>query len=196
MSHRLEQVLTALDQLHSEDPKTTNVADEPLPAELLYAQRMSKWLAHLNQAPSECLQIAVRAQHLQRWQVAREAYPEGRVGYLTWRRDQGIRAGDTAAQLMREAGYSTEDAERVITLITKKGLGRDADVQTLEDCACLDFWKLLCPIFRARSNMTIWCELFKKPGARCHPKAHELALALPMSPASAALVKEALQLHV
>ncbi|MGO2148142.1 DUF4202 domain-containing protein [Halomonas sp.] len=192
MSHRLEQVLTALDQLHSEDPKTTNVADEPLPAELLYAQRMSKWLAHLNQAPSECLQIAVRAQHLQRWQVAREAYPEGRVGYLTWRRDQGIRAGDTAAQLMREAGYSTEDAERVITLITKKGLGRDADVQTLEDCACLVFLENYFADFSRKVEHDHMVRIIQKTWRKMSPQAHELALALPMSPASAALVKEAL----
>ncbi|MGO2880180.1 MAG: DUF4202 domain-containing protein [Halomonas sp.] len=192
MSHRLEQVLTALDQLHSEDPKTVNVADEPLPAELLYAQRMSKWLAHLNQAPSECLQIAVRAQHLQRWQVAREAYPEGRVGYLTWRRDQGIRAGDTTAQLMREAGYSAEDAERVITLITKKGLGRDADVQTLEDCACLVFLENYFADFSRKVERDHMVRIIQKTWRKMSPQAHELALTLPMSPASAALVKEAL----
>ncbi|MGP9499612.1 MULTISPECIES: DUF4202 domain-containing protein [unclassified Halomonas] len=192
MPHRLEQVLTALDQLHSEDPKTTNVADEPLPAELLYAQRMSKWLAHLNQTPSECLQIAVRAQHLQRWQVAREAYPEGRVGYLTWRRDQGIRAGDTAAQLMREAGYSAEDAERVITLITKKGLGRDADVQTLEDCACLVFLENYFADFSRKVEHDHMVRIIQKTWRKMSPQAHELALTLPMSPASAALVKEAL----
>ncbi|MGP9796855.1 DUF4202 domain-containing protein [Halomonas sp. 86] len=192
MPHRLEQVLTALDQLHSEDPKTANVADEPLPAELLYAQRMSKWLAHLNQTPSECLQIAVRAQHLQRWQVAREAYLEGRVGYLTWRRDQGIRAGDTAAQLMREAGYSAEDAERVITLITKKGLGRDADVQTLEDCACLVFLENYFADFSRKVEHDHMVRIIQKTWRKMSPQAHELALALPMSPASAALVKEAL----
>lgn len=192
MAHRLEQVLTALDQLHSEDPQTVSVTDKPIAAELLYAQRMSKWLTTLTQTPSECLTIAVRAQHLQRWQIARQEYAEGRVGYLTWRRDQGMRAADTAAQLMREAGYPAEDAERVATIINKKGLGRDSEVQMLEDCACLVFLENYFADFSRKVEHDHMLRIIQKTWRKMSPQGQELALELPMSPDSAALVKEAL----
>ncbi len=140
MSTPFDQTLAAIDALHAEDPRSTTLADgTSMPQELAYAQRMSDWLDRVHDAPDEVLRLAVRAQHLQRWLVARNEYPEGRVGYLTWRRDQGIRAGDTTAQLMRDAGYADEDAARAAKIIGKKGLGRDPDVQALEDCACLVF---------------------------------------------------------
>lgn len=191
-NNRLENVIDALDQRHREDPHVVDVDSEPVAAELLYAQRMTTWLITLTQAPGECLQIAVRAQHLQRWQVPRDEYPEGRVGYLTWRRDQGMRAGDTTAQLMREAGYPAEDAERVSTIINKKGLGRDADVQALEDCACLVFLENYFADFSRKVEHDHMVRIVQKTWRKMSPQAHELALGLPMSPASAALVQEAL----
>ncbi|PRY60396.1 uncharacterized protein DUF4202 [Vreelandella songnenensis] len=192
MAKRLEQVISALDRLHAEDPRSVDKDGKAIAAELLYAQRMSAWLATLAENPSECLQIAVRAQHLQRWQVPREDYPEGRVGYLTWRRDQGIRAGDTAAKLMNDVGYSSDDTQRVATLVNKKGLGRDADVQALEDCACLVFLENYFADFSRKVEHDHMLRIIQKTWRKMSPQAHEQALALPMSPASAALVKEAL----
>lgn len=92
MPTAFEQTLTAIDALHAQDPRHTTLADgTPLPQELAYAQRMSHWLEPLQSNPNELLRLAVRAQHLQRWLVPRSDYPEGRIGYLTWRRDQSAR---------------------------------------------------------------------------------------------------------
>jgi hypothetical protein len=129
MSSAFEHTLAAIDALHAQDPRPTTLADGTShPQELIYAQRMSRWLERLQETPSELLRIAVRAQHLQRWQLPRSDYPEGRIGYLTWRRDQSAQAGDTTAALMEEAGYSQEEAKRVASMIRKQGLGRDSDV--------------------------------------------------------------------
>lgn len=94
------QTLAALDALHAEDPRHVVVNGESLPKELWHAGRMSAWLERLHQRPDALMQLAVRSQHLQPWTVPRSDYPEGRVGYLTWRRDQGRRAGATTARLM------------------------------------------------------------------------------------------------
>ncbi|MGO1535022.1 MAG: DUF4202 domain-containing protein, partial [Halomonas sp.] len=134
----------------------------------------------------------VRAQHLQRWLVPRAEYPEGRVGYLTWRRDQSIRAGDTTAQLMLEAGYSDKDANRAAKIIGKKGLGRDADVQALEDCACLVFLENYFADFSRKIEHDHMVRIVQMTWRKMSPRAHELALTLPMTDASLALVKEAL----
>ncbi|MDX5979113.1 DUF4202 domain-containing protein [Vreelandella alkaliphila] len=193
MPSAFEQTLTAIDALHAQDPRQTTLADgTPLPQELAYAQRMSHWLAQLQSAPAELLRLAVRAQHLQRWLVPRSDYPEGRIGYLTWRRDQGERAGDTTAQLMRDAGYSAADAERTATIIRKKGLGRDADVQALEDCACLVFLENYFADFSRKVEHDHMMRIVQKTWGKMSPQAHALALALPMNATSAALVKEAL----
>ncbi|CEP35523.1 MULTISPECIES: DUF4202 domain-containing protein [Halomonadaceae] len=193
MPTAFDQTLAAIDALHAEDPRSTTLADDTsMPQELAYAQRMSGWLDHVHDAPDEVLRLAVRAQHLQRWLVPREEYPEGRVGYLTWRRDQGKRAGETTAQLMRDAGYSDEDADRAAKIIGKKGLGRDADVQALEDCACLVFLENYFADFSRKIEHDHMVRIVQMTWRKMSPRAHELALTLPMTDASLALVKEAL----
>lgn len=193
MPTAFEQTLVAIDALHAQDPRPTTLADgTSLPQELAYAQRMSDWLDRVHDCPDEILRLAIRAQHLQRWLVSREQYPEGRVGYLTWRRDQGVRAGDTTAQLMRDAGFAAEDADRAATMIGKKGLGRDADVQALEDCACLVFLENYFADFSRKIEHDHMVRIVQKTWRKMSPRAHALALTLPMSDASAALVKEAL----
>ncbi|MGP9640767.1 MULTISPECIES: DUF4202 domain-containing protein [unclassified Halomonas] len=193
MPTAFEQTLVAIDALHAEDPRATTLTDgTSMPQELAYAQRMSGWLDCVHDAPDEVLRLAVRAQHLQRWLVPRAEYPEGRVGYLTWRRDQSIRAGDTTAQLMLEAGYSDKDANRAAKIIGKKGLGRDADVQALEDCACLVFLENYFADFSRKIEHDHMVRIVQMTWRKMSPRAHELALTLPMTDASLALVKEAL----
>ena len=65
------------------------------PEALLYGQRMSSELARLIPDASEPLQIAARGQHVERWKLKRADYPEGRAGYLTWRRDQALHHADS-----------------------------------------------------------------------------------------------------
>ena len=63
MSSAFEHTLAAIDALHAQDPRPTTLADGTShPQELIYAQRMSRWLERLQEAPSELLRIAVRAQ--------------------------------------------------------------------------------------------------------------------------------------
>ncbi|MFB9865766.1 DUF4202 domain-containing protein [Vreelandella sulfidaeris] len=193
MPTAFDQTLDAIDALHAEDPRSTTLADgTSMPQELAYAQRMSDWLNRVHDAPDEVLRLAVRAQHLQRWLVPRAEYPEGRVGYLTWRRDQGKRAGDTTAQLMREAGYSDADAEQAKAMINKKGLGRDPAVQALEDSACLVFLENYFADFSRKIDHDHMVRIVQMTWRKMSPRAHELALTLPMSETSTALVKEAL----
>jgi len=193
MPTAFNQTIDAIDALHAEDPRTTTLADGTLiPQELAYAQRMSDWLDRVHDAPDDVLRLSVRAQHLQRWLVKREEYPEGRVGYLTWRRDQGVRAGTTTAQLMQDAGYSVEQANRAAAIIGKKGLGRDPDVQALEDCACLVFLENYFADFARKIEHDHMVRIVQMTWRKMSPRAHALALKLPMSDASLALVKEAL----
>ncbi|WP_372610572.1 DUF4202 domain-containing protein [Halomonas sp.] len=186
------RALAALDALHAEDPRSVEVDGESLPRELWHGRRMSDWLRTVQDSPDERVQLAVRGQHLQRWQVPRGDYPEGRVGYLTWRRDQGQRAGETTARLMVEAGYAVEAAETVSRMIRKHGLGRDPGTQAVEDCACLVFLENYFADFSRKIDHDHMVRIVRMTWKKMSPRAHELALGLPMNGEAMALVEEAL----
>jgi hypothetical protein len=137
MAGRLEEALAAIDAVNAEDSRRDPATAEPV--ELAYGRRMSAALAAFAPDASEPLRIAVRAQHIARWRIARDAYPEGVVGYKRWRADLGRMHGDLAADIARAAGYDDPTAARVRDLVMKKGLKRDPEAQILEDVACLVF---------------------------------------------------------
>jgi hypothetical protein len=137
MTDRLAIVLSAIDTANSADP----TLEEGRPAALLYGERMTSELSRLFPDASEVLQIASRGQHVERWLLPRKDYPEGRTGYLDWRKEQGRRHGERLAGMMAEAGYSAEDQARVGVLLRKEKIKRDAEVQALEDVICFTFLK-------------------------------------------------------
>ncbi|WP_444678642.1 DUF4202 domain-containing protein [Halomonas sp. E19] len=191
-STSFQRAMAELDALHAADPRRVEVEGASLPHELWHAGRMSAWLARVVEAPSELVQLAVRSQHLQRWEVPRHDYPEGRVGYLTWRRDQGRRAGETTARVMQEAGYSAEEAAEVAGMIRKQGLGRDPGAQAVEDCACLVFLEHYFADFSRQVERDHLVRIVQKTWGKMSPRARELALTLPMSDEARAVVEDAL----
>ncbi|MDP2056626.1 MAG: DUF4202 family protein [Thiobacillus sp.] len=71
---RFSRVMSLFDTANSEDPNQ----DEGQPKELLYAERMSDMIARFAPEASEAAQLAVHAQHIQRWKVPRNTYPRPR----------------------------------------------------------------------------------------------------------------------
>jgi hypothetical protein len=132
-------VLQRIDAANAADPEIAMDGGTAHPAALLYGRRMSAELVGFCPDASEHLRIAARGQHIERWKLARASYPEGREGYLTWRRDQGRYHADRVAGLMREAGYGPDACGHVARIIRKEGIKRDTEVQALEDVACLVF---------------------------------------------------------
>ena len=143
MSGNLSQVLEAIDEANLKDP-TQDPDDDGVmqPEAYLYGLRMSSELDRLiGDAASDVLKIACRGQHIERWLLKRADYPEGRAGYLKWRRDQGRAHGERLGGLMKNAGYASEECERVGVLLRKEGIKRDVEVQQLEDVICFTFLK-------------------------------------------------------
>ena len=137
MSDRLQTVLTAIDTANAADP----TQEDGRPAAQLYGERMTAELQRLFPDASEPLQIAARGQHIERWLLPRKDYPEGRNGYLEWRKEQGRRHGVRLADMMAEAGYSQDEQAQVGTMLRKEGIKRDPQVQALEDVICFTFLK-------------------------------------------------------
>ncbi|MDC0737668.1 DUF4202 domain-containing protein [Cognatishimia sp. SS12] len=135
MSDRLTQVLNAIDAANEKDPRL----DEGQPEALLYGQRMSQQLARLFPNASEELQIAARGQHVERWVLARADYPDGRAGYLTWRKDLAAHHAKRVGGFMAAAGYDAEAIEETEKMLRKEGIKRHENVQALEDVICFAF---------------------------------------------------------
>lgn len=134
---KLNTAIAAIDAANAADPDLS----EGTPAAQLYGQRMTTELARLFPDASDALQIAARGQHIERWVLKRADYPQGREGYLTWRRDLARHHANRVGEIMIAAGYEQASADAAGRMIRKEGLKRDPDVQALEDVICFVFLK-------------------------------------------------------
>ena len=173
---RFEATLAAFDAANAEDPNL----DQGRPKELLYAQRMSEMLARFAPDASEAVQLAVRAQHIQRWKTPRASYPADRQGYLQWRTGLYKFHAETAGRIMAETGYDAATIERVQAAVGKKGLKANAETQLLEDVTDLVFLEHYIADFAARHpdyDEAKWLEIIRKTWQKMSAEARDFVLA-------------------
>lgn len=178
---RLTRLLARIDALNADDPNVELIEGTRQPRELAHAKRLTDWVLRLNPQASEPLRIASRGQHVRRWTIPREEYPQGRAGYLRWREMLKAFHANTVSELMREAGYADAEIERVRQLMSKRQLGTDADTQTLEDALCLVFLELQFAAFRHTKPDEKMRDIVQKTWGKMSATAHAEALALPLS---------------
>ena len=138
-SGRYDDAVARIDAAHAEDPGVETVDGIARPGELVYARRMSRMLERFAPGASEAVRLAVRCQHIRRWEVPRASYPATPAGYKEWRARLLVLQAEVASGILREAGYDEATIERVARLVRKEGIKRDADAQLLEDVAALVF---------------------------------------------------------
>jgi hypothetical protein len=193
VTDRLQAAFAAVDEENARDPRTLPAPDGgALPAELLYGRRMTACLERLAPDAGEAIQLAVRAQHVARFELPRDRYPEGRDGYRRWRADLGRRHAATAAAIATRVGYDDATAARVRDLVMKKGLKVDPEAQLLEDVACVVFLEHYLAEFAAKHPRAKLVEIIRKTWAKMSPRGHRAALALAFGPAERGLIEEAL----
>lgn len=164
-----------------------------MPKELIYGQRLSARLAEFAPDAPETVKLAARAQHIRRWEVPRDSYPEGRAGYLKWRTDLYKRHGDIAGEIMGDVGYDAETIDRVQTLLRKRGLKTDPDVQLMEDVICLVFLEHYFHDFARKHDEEKLIPIVQKTWKKMSDRAHEAALQLEYAPEDLAVIQKALQ---
>lgn len=191
-SNRLEKTFSAIDDLNQQDPTTLSVDGKLIAKEHLYALRMSERLSHFKPEASEHLVIACRAQHLQRWSIARNDYPMDRQGYKRWRTDLAKFHADTTAKIMAEYGYSETDIERVRNILQKKQLKQNEESQAMEDVACLVFLEFYMDDFAAKHSEEKMIDIIRKTWAKMSSNGHQAAMAITFSNSSSRLVNRAL----
>ena len=112
-----------VDAAHAADPKGE---------ELHYADGVERWAAALAARPfyaalaaaeaPELLALAARCQHLERFATPRDSFPEGKAGYLKWRRSLYVLQGDRARELLAQAGVAERECDAVRTWVSKTDL--------------------------------------------------------------------------
>lgn len=189
---RFQTAIEAFDQANAEDPHCLILDGVRRPRELLNAERLSSWVNRLDPNASLALRLAARCQHIRRWQIPRESYPEGRVGYLTWRTQLARFHADTAAELLEAAGYDRPLIDEVRRINLKQNLHSSPDMRTMEDALCLAFLEFEFADFCRKYPSQKVIEVVQKTWRKMSVRAHEVALGLPLDPESLALVTRAL----
>lgn len=182
-----------IDAAHAADPQR---APDGRPAELVYGERVESWVGRLVPDASPALRLAARAQHLERWLVPRATFPEGKAGYLTWRRSLYTKQAERARLLLLEAGVPDAEAADVATWVSKTGLKTNPGTQALEDAACLVFLENEIGAFAAQHAdypREKFVDILRKTWRKMSPAAQRAALALDLPAAIAALVRDAVR---
>ena len=180
-----------IDAVHGADPKR---APDGRPAELVYGERVESWVACLVPDARPVLLLAARCQHLERWTVPRNSFPEGKAGYLKWRQSLYKIQAERARGLLLAAGVPAAEADEAVTWVSKSGIKTNAGSQALEDAACLVFLENEIQDFAAQHaeySREKFVDILRKTWKKMSPHAQQAALGLDLPPAIGALVREA-----
>ena len=173
----LAEVLAQIDQANSADPTMVNKR----PLAQLQGELATDWLNRLSEQPSMELQVAARAHHLRRWEIKRADYPEGRAGYLRWRRNNKAHQASSVAEILEPAGFGADSVTRVQDLLLRTGLRVDPETQTLEDVACLVFVETQFEELAQRTDPDRMVIVVAKTLKKMSPSAIELVGTLALS---------------
>ncbi len=186
----LDATIAAIDAANADDPRRV----DGRAFETVYAERMSARLAALYPDASDLLKIATRAQHLLRWEIARDAYEEGRRGYNDWRRACRIHHAKLIGDIMRAQGYDEAEIAHVGALIRKEQLKKDPESQALENIAAIVFLEHYFDDFLAKYqgyDDDKIVDILGKTLCKMSPRGHAAALALPLHERARRLVESA-----
>jgi hypothetical protein len=141
---------------------------------------------------SEHLRIAARGQHVERWTSPRRSYPEGRVGYLRWRKDLQTFHARRIGELMAGAGYDADAIDRVGALVRKERLKSDAEAQMLEDVACVVFLEHYLDDFLHKTAPDKLAGILAKTWNKMSPSGRDAARKLALPPPVSVLLEQSL----
>ena len=187
----LEAAFDAIDAANAGDPNTITVRGSARPKELAHAELAVEWVRRLVDAPSDALLLAARAHHVRRWEIPRSSEPEGRAGYLRWKR----RLQQHHAAVVGEVLDGLADpavVERVQSIVRKEALRTDPEVQALEDALCLVFVETQFGELTDQLGEDHMVDVVAKTLRKMSPSGRSAALELPLDDSAVRIVGRAL----
>ncbi|AFU97615.1 DUF4202 domain-containing protein [Simiduia agarivorans] len=188
-----DALFAAIDAANHADPEQVTHDGKPLGACELYGIRMTQCQQALYPAAGTALQIACRAQHLERWVIARKDYPMDRQGYHRWRTELGKHHADRCAEILAQFDAPATLIEQTSALLRKEKLKTNPDTQCLEDVACLVFLSHYFADFSAKHPEEKVIDILRKTWRKMSDNGQKAALALTLPAHLSTLVGKALQ---
>ena len=188
----VDSAISLFKQQNARDPNLVVVNGEVLPKQLVEAERISAWVLELHPEASDALRLAAYAQHVRRWEIPRDQYPSGRVGYLKWRKELSKFHADVAAETLSEAGVAPDTIAAVRRLNLKQGLSTNPDTQAIEDALCLTFLQFDFAEFAEKHAPAKVIDILRKTWRKMSPQAQAAAAKLELSPSAQRLIEAAL----
>ncbi|HEY7626242.1 MAG TPA: DUF4202 domain-containing protein, partial [Ilumatobacteraceae bacterium] len=176
LSPRYSAAVAAIDAANAGDPTIIEVRGRPTALALAHGQLAAEWIGQLVAEPDEALLLAARAHHLRRWELRRDTYPEGRAGYLRWRRDQKARHAVDVAELLTRCGYDSDEIGRVQRLVRRESID---GAQAVEDAACLVFIETQLASVAARMDHQLLIDVIRKTVAKMSADGVGLVASIP-----------------
>ncbi len=191
---QLQAAFELFDAYNRNDLRTFEWEGASYPQEYFFALKLHERVLMLDPHASEELLLASRCQHIGRWEMPRESYPDGREAYLKWRKDLALHHAEIASGLMRQAGYADEQISRVTEILLKKRIKVDGDVQTMENALCLIFLEFQYEDFRKKyaNDPEKMINILYRSLLKMDAHGHAFALKLAYSEGGAELVQAAL----
>jgi hypothetical protein len=124
--------------------------------------------------------------------MPRASYPDGRAGYLRWRKDQKARHARDVEELLVDAGYADAEIDRVQALIRRDRLATDPGAQAVEDAACLVFIETQLGEIAPRFDHAHLIDVIRKTARKMSPAGLAAASTLDLGPQERSLLAEAL----
>lgn len=188
----LEAAFAAIDAANAGDPNTITVRGSVRSKEQAHAELAVEWVRRLVAEPSDALLLAARGHHVRRWEIPRSSEPEGRAGYLRWKR----RLQQHHAAVLAEVLAGTVEpavVERVQSIVRKEALRTDPEVQALEDALCLVFVETQFGELADQLGEDHMVEVVAKTLRKMSPAARSAALELPLDESAVRIVGRALE---
>jgi hypothetical protein len=189
---KLQQAFELFDAYNKQDPTTLVWDGVTYPSEYFYAIELYNWVLKLDPKASEAVLLASRSQHIGRWTIPRESYPDGKVGYLNWRSDLAKFHAITSGYMMLQAGYDENFIEEVKRIILKQKIKLDPEVQLMENALCLVFLEFQFEDFIQKHDNDKLVHIIKKTWNKMSQPGRDAAFTLKYSEKALRLIKLAI----
>jgi hypothetical protein len=190
---KLACAFEAFDNYNQKDPHIFVWGDLSYPQEYFLALKLYEWVLKLDPDASEELLLASRCQHIGRWEIPRNSYPDGRDGYLKWRKNLALYHAEKATAIMKSAGYNDDEVARVKQIILKQKIKVDKEVQVMENALCLVFLEFQYEAFHPKHPPEMMVNILRRSLFKMDQEGHRFALGLTYSENGLFYINEALK---